>query len=347
MAANYLMKIKPSLDGGDAAKMERDLNSRFTRVAKRFGQGLKKAGSMLRFGGMAGAIGAVLGAILTPLEEIDTALNNILAKGDNIQTKAGQYNTTAARYAKLQGAARSADIEEHSIDMMLDRFQDMLGRAKRGEDNILGNYKDETDTVVAFYKAVKNLQNVEDKDKRASMTSEIFGQKAVGKLAEFLDTDLDRRIRLLFKGTSNRAINASTKKLADLEGEQAILTVKRELRDMLDKAKIVNSEIIGEQDKLARARLARQNAQLATYKEVAKMSEVMEEMKNMLVNLTTKVFPVIETSLNGLKMLPQAVEDTKYVIERIGGKIDKLMDKLPSWLGGGSSRKNSGGGRGR
>lgn len=344
MAADYLMKIKPTLDGGDAAKMERDLNSRFTRVAKRFGQGLKKAGSMIRFGGMAGAIGAVLGSILNPLEEIDAALNNILAKGDNIQTKAGQYNTTAARYAKVQSAGRSAGIEENMLDMMLDRFQDMLGKAKRGEDNALGNYKNETDTVVAFYKAIKNLQRVEDKDKRASMTSDIFGQKSVGKLAEFLDTDLDRRIRVLYRGTSNRAVNSSTKKLADLEEKQAILAARRDLRDMLDKAKIVNEEIVGEQDKLAQARLARENAQLGTYKEVAKMSETMEEIKTMITRLATVVFPAIEKSIDGLKMIPQAITDTKDLIEIMKNRLNVLIDKLPSWLGGGSSRHSGGGG---
>lgn len=263
--ASYILKVQPMLDAAKARQIETTLTHRFTNVARKFGRGLKNA---MRFGLTGGAIGAgfamLSNAILNPLREADQKINDILAKADNIGTRAKQFGTNEADYFALQAVAALKGVQEADLVNILTRMQTMVGDAALGEKNALVNYKDETNMVKVFLDVVKELNKLNDTEKSA-MQAQIFGQKAVGKLADFTDKnfDIEAESRNLMSeaGATREGVQRRSKQLGVLEDYQSRLREITAAQDYLNTGKGITKTTLDAQNLAAQ----NQNRRIASY----------------------------------------------------------------------------------
>ena len=88
MADSYILNVKPTISASDGRKLEKDLNGRFARVAKKFGGALRTVGSKLR-GIIAGGAIAGIGLLMSnPIKELNSTLDDTLRKYDDISSRA-------------------------------------------------------------------------------------------------------------------------------------------------------------------------------------------------------------------------------------------------------------------
>ena len=78
-----ILKVKPQLDTKDLNKMEKTLQSRFSRLAKGFGKSIT---NVIKGGGVAGIAIALIDKLLNPLKEVQEAIDRSLSKGDDLAT---------------------------------------------------------------------------------------------------------------------------------------------------------------------------------------------------------------------------------------------------------------------
>ena len=86
---------------------------------------------------------------------------------------------------------------------------------------------------------------------------------------------------------------------------------------------------------MRRAKNKLENNQMKSYADIASIDARLKDLQTKLYDFLLKMEPILsllqtglETSLKGLAMIPQFIEDTKYLFNR-------LISRLPKWLGGG------------
>lgn len=275
---SYILKVQPMLDATKARQIETALTRRFANVARKFGRGLNNA---MRFGITGGVIGASFAmfsnAILNPLREADQKINDILAKADNVGTRAKQFGSNEADYFALQSVAAFKGVQETDLINILTRMQTMIGNAALGEENALLNYKNEKNMVKVFLEVVKELNKLNDTEKSA-IQAQIFGQKAVGKLAEFTDKDFDieTESRRLMReaGVTRENVQRRSEHLGALEDYQSRLREIRAARDYVRigiEKKQVEEQNVAEENKNLRAA-----NYMAMYEHLAKIDNALQ-----------------------------------------------------------------------
>lgn len=192
MADSYLIKIKPTITAEDGRKMENDLNSRFKRVAKKFGGALRTVGGALK--GL--LTGAAVAMIANPIEKLNEKLNSTLSYADQITTRAEAIGTSAGRLAQVETVAKSAGIS--NIDQILTKFQTGLARARLGEDKTLTQFTKYDDTLTAFLDVIKSLQGIKSTDERTFAVQKIFGEENAAKMSELIAIDFAERWGQIF-----------------------------------------------------------------------------------------------------------------------------------------------------
>ena len=192
MADSYLIKIKPTITAEDGRKMENDLNGRFKRVAKKFGEALRTVGGALK--GL--LTGAAVAMIANPIEKLNEKLNSTLSYADQITTRAEAIGTSAGRLAQVETVAKSAGIS--NIDKILTKFQTGLARARLGEDKTLTQFTKYDDTLTAFLNVLKSLQGIKSADERTFAVQKIFGEENAAKMSELIAIDFSERWGQIF-----------------------------------------------------------------------------------------------------------------------------------------------------
>ena len=95
MADSYILNVKPTISASDGRKLEKDLNGRFARVAKKFGGALRTVGSKLR-GIIAGGAIAGIGLLMAnPIKELNSTLDETLRRYDDISSRAKQLGISS------------------------------------------------------------------------------------------------------------------------------------------------------------------------------------------------------------------------------------------------------------
>ncbi len=270
MAGSYTAKIKFTADTATLQRMERDMGGRFDRISKRFGQGLNRAVKMISFGALATAGAAALTALLNPFEEINQQLNDTLEKADNIKDQAGSLGTSVKNYLKLQHAAATQGIDEGTLVQMSMRMSDLIGQAKEGDQNVLWQYRNETDMGQALYKVIGDLSKIEDRSKRASLASEIFGGRMTGRLAGLLEAGgFEPLIKEVFSGIGVANEAGSVERLAAMEDQQAVTNERRKVFDLTTKEGMIQKQgaqrVLKAQNEYNRKYLQKQNERLEGY----------------------------------------------------------------------------------
>lgn len=269
-----ILKVVPKLDNKDLKAMETALQGRFTKLAKGFGKGLKGA---VMGGGIAGIAMGLIDKLLNPLKEVQEAIERTLATSDDLSTNAKQFNTSSGKLFKLVTLAKASGLDEGSLYTLMAKFQTAVAQAKANpnDDSVssVKNYTGHKDTSEAFFGFIQQLQKM-DSNQRVLIQSQVFGEKQILKMADFLMSDFGQ----LSKGTgitgvSSNKLTQSIEKLGNLNDLKDTLSAKRGVGDIQNKANAINSGMIHNMDKSAQIELDRENQKIKSYNDLAALSQ--------------------------------------------------------------------------
>lgn len=336
MAESYIITIRFEPTSQSLKNTESKLGKVFDRVVNRFKNGFGKAWKGLKIGAGIAAMGTALTALLNPLAQLNERINTTLDKAGNIKDRAQGAGTDIKSYLALQGYAASKGINEETLLQALSRMQVLVGEAKAGNENALSNYAGETDMAKVFYNVMNNIAKVQDPAQRAKLASDVFGQRAVAQLGPLVTEGfVAEDFQKLLQGVDLDKAQAAVLGLDAKGDQQAVLQFKRDVDDLIQKNEVITPETIKMQDVNARATNKLENNQMKSYADIASIDARLKDLQTKLYDFLLKMEPILsllqtglETSLKGLAMIPQFIEDTKYLFNR-------LISRLPKWLGGG------------
>lgn len=342
MAESYIITIRFEPTSQSLKNTESKLGRVFDRVVNRFKNGFGKAWKGLKIGAGIAAMGTALTALLNPLSQLNDRINATLDKAGSIKDRAQAAGTDIKSYLALQGYAASKGINEETLQQALSRMQVLVGEAKAGNENVLSNYAGETDMAKVFYNVMNNIAKVQDPAQRAKLASDVFGQRAVAQLGPLVTEGfVAEDFKKLLQGVDLNKAQAAVLGLDAKGDQQAVLQFKREIDDLIQKNRVINSNTINMQDVNARAVNKLENNQIKSYADIASIDARLKDLQTKLYDFLLKMEPLLnwvqtglETSLNGLGMLPQFVTDTKDFFDIMKARFNRLMDSLPKWLGG-------------
>lgn len=238
------VKVKPTLDSASTRTMFDKLNGRFADVAKKFGKGLKTA---LNFTPLLAIAGAVLAKILAPLEKAEQLLDRVLAEGADAKDLAEEVGTDEGTLKRFQYLGAAKGVDTATMNQLLLRYQTAIAQERenarkeqealnRGEKpetqpGILREFISEKDTVNSLFQFMQSLQHLE-KDQRTLIQTQIFGERARGRLnALFNERDYGR---ILTRAPSGQELGKAVNKAADLDDrrtlERAVIDAQTFLR---------------------------------------------------------------------------------------------------------------------
>lgn len=241
MAKAYALRVKPELSVSDAKKAEQQLNSRFKKVADKYGDEMQKQNSKTaddfstrmkgafgklksRWAIAAGALAGIVGAVLSnPIDEADARLNDFLKRIDNLQTRAQQWDVSPEKYLVASEIAQTAGAGE-VFDQALLRVAERLEQARTGDDPTLKQFLGAGDIVDAFFQLVQTWQQMNPQSRAASM-ADILGARQANQFAELVQTDWIARAQEILKsgGVNYDELGRAIKRGADLEELQSIM----------------------------------------------------------------------------------------------------------------------------
>lgn len=138
-----ILRIKAVLDRATAKAMEMQLSARFSRVARRFGQGLRA----LVKGSLIGLSVGLLSRLLNPLEAIEEKIKNLLGQGTDMRDLADRFGTTPGEIERLQDVAESLDVKPDQLKDMLTKYAQAVEQGRLELQNPLVNPSEATQAV--------------------------------------------------------------------------------------------------------------------------------------------------------------------------------------------------------
>lgn len=310
-----ILKIQPKLDDKELNQMEKQLGSRFSKIAKGFGKGLKAA-SVVALGA------AVLDKLINPLQEVKAAIDRTLGKADDVVTNAKQFNTSTENLLKIRALGNVRGISNENIDQLITKFQGAVAQAKLNPNDpansSVKNYINEKDTALAFYNFITQLQKM-DKSQQVLVQQQVFGEKQVLKMAEFLqDVDFKESAQAL-KNVDFKKVADATEKLGNLADKNEANKTVRELNDLIGKAAVINNGVVSNLNKSEISALNRENGRIGrsaqSFTAEERMAEIQENVEKLTNELLTKI-PVLFDGLNTVvDLLRKSVEGWRMIFE--------------------------------
>lgn len=278
-----ILKIIPKLDTKELDKMEKSLSSRFARVAKKFGKGVANT---FKGGAIVGGAVALLDKILNPLQEIQEAMDKTLKSSDDIVTNAAQFQTSTGNLTKLIKLGEATGLDQDSLFTLLNKYQGAIAQARANpKDEAVSSvqqFTGEKDIGQSFYNFIVSLQKV-SKDQQRLIQEQIFGEKQVLKMSDFLQSDFPK----LWKDTgldkvSTEKLGAAVEKLGGLNDLADILRVRTTTQDIFGKAGAINEGMIRARDRSEKLALEKENKQLKQYENLATISDTVVKMMGLM-----------------------------------------------------------------
>ena len=309
MATKYVLQIDPKISAEDAKKTESQLNSRFAKVAKNYGDEMRKQNEKVTSGfssrmklalgklkvGWIALASAVASVLTNPFDEVDAKLNELLSKFDNISTRATQWGVDPTRYWLLNQVGRITGVPEGGIDNALLRIADRLEMARTGEDPTLKNYLQENDIIDVFYKLAQTWNKMNPTERGASM-ADILGTRQANVFAELVQSDWNKLAQTAMAGYDWGDLGQSIDKLAGLEEKQAIQRAQLETRELMSGSAMISRSTL--------------QSQLSV--ELAKQRNILDKMAQYATYASTEV-----TTLN----IKNAVNDIKTDVQDIATQL--------------------------
>lgn len=292
MADSYILNVKPTISQSDGRKLERDLNGRFGRVAKKFGGALRTVGSALK-GVIAGGALTGLGLLMTnPIDALNNSLDETLRKYDDLYSRAKQLGVSSGQLYQATAIARSTGIEEADFRAMLTAYAVKVGEAKKGQDPMLSEFVNE-DLLTGFFRMVRSLREL-NPEERLFYGAKILGEDDVSKLAELINTDVEQRRKEIFGNTTSEQTTRAIEKLAGVEGKQSILRSRLDVENLLARSQSITNETIRLQHEILEKQAQTENINFQNYEAFAKMQQATEESKKILADIQSTVAPAVE-----------------------------------------------------
>lgn len=299
-----VLRVQPELTSSDLNKMEAALGSRFNRIAKRFGGGLL---SVLKGGGILGAVSLIADKLLNPLKEVQEAIDKSLQTADGLQDQAERFNTTAGELAKLQAFGKSKGLGAEAVNDLIGKFQVAVAEATADPTKNLSvkNFVGNKDTGQAFLTFLEGLSRLAktDPNEAIRVQQEVFGEKQIGKSANFLRADFET-LNKKFDQFDTKNLNENIDKLAKLEEVRNQGDALRGLRDIETKSGLITEDVVNSLEKQKDIALERENAKLAQSEGLIKLQTTADGL-----------ISVIESK--GLPLIGQLI-----------GKIEGVVDGL-------------------
>lgn len=319
-----ILKIKPKLDEKDLQSVERTLNTRFARIAKKFGGGIK---NVLMGGGIAGLAIGLIDKILNPLQEVQESIDRTLKKGDDLATYAEQFNTSAGNLARLQAFGQATGLEPEGVRVLLGKFQAAVSQAAAdpGKPSAVAKFVGRTDTAEAFFEFVQSMQKLTPTS-RNLVQQEVFGERQILKSAEFLNANF-AKLAVQIGGPTSEELTKAAKKIADLSDKADIMASGRGLIDLKTKGDLLGESNILEIEKAARMDLARENKRLASFDDLKRIAMASDKIVKVLEDGYLKLAPILGQVLpmliKDLGSAAKAVEKSRSLRGMIPGKGDE------------------------
>lgn len=270
-----ILKIIPKLDEKDLKKMQNNLQSRFTKIAKGFGKGLASA---ITGGGIVALGAMIINKLLNPLKETQEAIDKILKDSDDVVTNAQQFETTTGNLVKLRALGTATGLEPDQLYMLLTKYQTAVAEARQDptKQTSVRKFVDEKDTVAGFFSFIQAMQKL-TKEQQVLVQKEVFGEKQILKMADFLSSDFPKLIKQV-GGPSTAVLGQSANKAGQLNDYADILKARREQEDLVNKADRLNLPMIFRGDQAERMRLQRENERISNYNMLAKVQDTMDRV---------------------------------------------------------------------
>lgn len=304
-----ILKIIPKLDGSALAKMERDLGSRLGRVAKKFGS---QIGNLFKGGGIAGAALALIDKILNPLKEVQEAMDRTLSMSDDLATNAGQFNTTTGKLFKLTQLGKATGLGQDNLFQLMTKFQTAVAQAKANpnDDSVssVRNFMDTEDTAEGFFQFIQSLQKM-DKSTQVRVQEQIFGEKQILKMADFLQSDFPKLFQKIgLDKVTTEKLTTSIEKLANLNDLADTLTAQRETTDIIKKSGIITESMILAKNNAEKQALERENARIKGYENLQAITQTVDKIMTVLEEGLDQLGIFIKWMTPTINRLVEAVE---------------------------------------
>jgi hypothetical protein len=314
-----VLKVIPKLDSSASAEMERSLTQRFGKIAKKFGKGLIGA---LTGGGVLGIATSLIDKFLNPLKEVQEAIDRTLEHADDVVTGAKRFGSTPGELLRLQTLAQAKGINADQLDVLLTKFQGATAEAKQdpSKPTSVRNFANDTNQVEAFFRFIQNLQQLKPQQ-QVIVQQEVFGEKQIGKLANFLQADFAKEAKLI-GGPSNERLTLAANKGSHLKDLKDRLGAQTDAEDFVNKNKLLTPEIIRSQDEQKRRDNKFIDKDLANYQNLDSLARTADDLKEIgksIFNWTTQIFPKINEGVEALKKMSNSPV-LKGIIKYVGGK---------------------------
>jgi len=239
------IKLKPELDKGGLEKMFRDLNKRFSNVAKTFGRGMSMALRAAPFLAIASTIAAKLSS---PLEKAEMIIDKILGKSGDLTDAADEFETTPGKLARLEAVGGMKGVDESTMRMLLSKFQTDLAQEREtmrlnpdAKPGLLRNFVDERDTAEAFFQFIQSLQKLSPEERTLAQTT-VFGERVRGRASPFFnEKDFEG---LLARLPSEIEFNKATEYADNLADRLDIIKVVNEANNYIKKSPMIKDNMI-------------------------------------------------------------------------------------------------------
>lgn len=302
MPFKEILTIVPTLSSADLSHMERSLSTRFGNIAKKFGHGLKEA---IMGGGLLALATGVIDKILNPLKETQDAIDKILGQSKDLSVMAKEFNTSSGKLFKLQTIAGATGLDAGSLNMLMEKFQVAIAEAihdPKKDTSVRKFAVAGQDNADLFLNFIQSLQKMKEED-RALVEKEIFGERRMGQVAEFMGADIPKlmaRIGLASGDSYTAKINNG----AELKETAKVLEAKRNADDMMNKLGKVNEGMVFGQNANETAKLARETAKFDSFKTMNNIDMKMDSLKDALSQLVLTA----ASGINGIDDLKRNVE---------------------------------------
>ena len=344
MATKYVLQIDPKISAEDAKKTESQLNSRFAKVAKNYGDEMRKQNEKVTSGfssrmklalgklkvGWLALAGAVASVLTNPFDEVDAKLNELLSKFDNISTRAKQFGVDPTKYWLYTQVGSIAGVKDAGqLDNALLRIAERLDMARTGEDPTLKNYLDEKDVIDVFYKLAQTWNQMNPTE-RASSMADILGTRQANTFAELVQSDwgqlADLALRVNGKQYTPKQAKSRIEKLADLEEQQAIGRAQLQTRELMTGADLISRSTLQSQLSVELAKQRNILDKLQNYATYASTEATTLKISNAVNDIRTTVQDILLSIKDEITSTPE--ENARRTI-KTKETIKKMAEKDP------------------
>ncbi len=237
-------------------------------------------------------------------------------------TSAKRFGSNPGELLRLQALGQAKGITAESLDVLLTKFSGAVAEAKQDptKQTSVRLFANDKNMVESFFQFIQGLQKL-NPQQQVIVQQEVFGEKQIGKLANFLQTDFAKETKLI-GGPSNEKLTFAANRLNHANELKERLGAQTQLEDFATKGSTITTEMVRLQDQQTRRDLKFENKDIENYQNLAKLAQTADDFKEIgkgIFNWVSQVFPKIEEGMEALKKMSNSPV-LKGIIKYVGGK---------------------------